>query len=148
MLFLDCIQKEAFRLIYTHFERVIQNESDVEARGGMLLGAAYAGLAIENSMLGCAHSCANPFTAKFDVVHGMSVGIMLPEVMKLNAEEVNAKNLYEDLELAEEPGGVIGYVERMIQRLGFHQELNKITASMDDIECMAEMAEKTVDGSI
>ena len=54
-------------------------------RGRMLLGAAFAGTAIENSMLGAAHSCANPLTARFDVVHGEAVGVMLPHVVRFNS---------------------------------------------------------------
>ena len=37
---------------------------DAEARGAMLLGAHFAGLAVEQSMLGAAHACANPLTAQ------------------------------------------------------------------------------------
>ena len=78
--------REAFQLLIPNFARVIENPNDTEARGAMLLGAAYSGIAIENSMLGAAHSCANPLTAQFDVVHGLAVGIMLPHVIRFNAE--------------------------------------------------------------
>ena len=40
-------------------------------RGHMQLGAALAGLAIENSMLGAAHAAANPLTARHNVITGM-----------------------------------------------------------------------------
>jgi alcohol dehydrogenase len=63
----------------------------------MLLGAAYAGLAIENSMLGAAHSLANPLTAHFDIVHGQAVGMMLPHVVRFNAEESEARRAYHEL---------------------------------------------------
>ena len=33
----------------------------------MLLGAHFAGMAIEQSMLGAAHACANPLTARYDL---------------------------------------------------------------------------------
>jgi alcohol dehydrogenase len=49
------------------------------------VGAAWAGLAIEHSMLGAAHACANPLTADHDVVHGQAVGLMLPHVVRFNA---------------------------------------------------------------
>ena len=39
----------------------------IGARGAMQLGAYWAGLAIENSMLGAAHACANPLTAQIGV---------------------------------------------------------------------------------
>jgi alcohol dehydrogenase len=48
-------------------------------------GAALAGLAIEHSMLGAAHACANPLTAAHGIVHGQAVGLMLPHVVRFNA---------------------------------------------------------------
>jgi alcohol dehydrogenase len=54
---------EAWRLLESNYERVIANPQDIDARGAMQLGAFWAGLAIENSMLGATHACANPLTA-------------------------------------------------------------------------------------
>ena len=86
--------REGFKLCHEGFERVLKNPKDLEARGMMLLGAAYAGTAIENSMLGAAHSCANPLTAKFDVVHGEAVGVMLPHVIRFYAEDPESAAIY------------------------------------------------------
>ena len=61
----------------------------------MQLGAAWAGIAIENSMLGAAHAAANPLTAHFDVVHGHAVGVMLPHVVRFNAQDNAARQEYE-----------------------------------------------------
>ena len=63
----------------------------------MLLGAALAGTAIEHSMLGAAHSAANPLTAHFDVIHGQAVGMMLPHVIRFNAVDEAAAAGYADL---------------------------------------------------
>jgi alcohol dehydrogenase len=60
------------------------------ARGNMLLGAHFAGAAIENSMLGATHSLANPLTANFNVTHGWAIGIMLPHVIRYNAFAVGS----------------------------------------------------------
>ena len=89
--------REAFRLCHGGFSRVLRNPSDLEARGMMLLGAAYAGTAIENSMLGAAHSCANPLTTKFHVVHGEAVGVMLPHVIRFNSGLGDIAQIYESL---------------------------------------------------
>ena len=89
--------REAFRLLLPNFVRVLDSPNDIEARGAMLLGATYAGLAIENSMLGAAHSCANPLTAQFKTVHGIAVGIMLPHVMQFNAALPEVQQTYFDL---------------------------------------------------
>ena len=76
---------EAFKRLIHALPQVLAHPQDVEARGQMLLGAAFAGLAIEGSMLGAVHSAANPLTAHFNVVHGAAVGIMLPHVVRFNA---------------------------------------------------------------
>ena len=74
----------AFALLDRGFGEVVRDPNSLEARARMQLGAAYAGTAIENSMLGAAHSAANPLTAHFDLVHGDAVGVMMPHVVRLN----------------------------------------------------------------
>jgi len=51
----------------------------------MLIGAHLAGAAIEQSMLGAAHACANPLTARFGMTHGLAVAVMLPHVVRHNS---------------------------------------------------------------
>ena len=58
--------------------------------GDLLLGAHLAGAAIEASMLGAAHACANPLTARYGVTHGVAVGLMLPAVVRCNAPVAGA----------------------------------------------------------
>ncbi|MEM6505546.1 MAG: iron-containing alcohol dehydrogenase [Planctomycetota bacterium] len=88
---------ESFALTIHGLPKVLDDPSDTKARGDMLLGAAYAGLAIENSMLGAAHSCANPLTAKFGTIHGQAVGLMLPHVIEFNCLLPEVHGYYEDL---------------------------------------------------
>ncbi len=85
---------QAFRMIESNLEKVLNNSNDREARGAMLLGAAYSGFAIENSMLGCAHSTANPLTARFGLTHGHAVGLMLPHAMRFNAKDPSTLSIY------------------------------------------------------
>lgn len=73
---------------------VIAGRATADDRGHMQLGAALAGLAIENSMLGAAHATANPLTARHGVVHGQAVATMLPHVLRLNAEVPEVAALY------------------------------------------------------
>ena len=89
--------REAFRLCAGALETVLRSPDDLEARGRMLLGAAMAGTAIENSMLGAAHSAANPLTAHFGIVHGAAVGLMIPQVIRFNAADPEVRGIYADL---------------------------------------------------
>lgn len=88
---------EALRLLTRGFARVLAAPEDLEARGAMLLGATWAGLAIEHSMLGAAHSLANPLTARCGVPHGLAVGLALPAVVRFNAEDPEARRRYAEL---------------------------------------------------
>jgi alcohol dehydrogenase len=82
--------REAWRLLAANVPRGFADPTDREARAAVQLGAAWAGLAIEHSMLGAAHACANPLTADHDVVHGQAVGLMLPHVVRFNATVCHA----------------------------------------------------------
>ena len=88
--------REAWRLLSANFERVLRDPGDLEARGAMLLGAHYAGIAIENSMLGATHACANPLTAHYGTTHGVAIAALLPHVVRWN--RVAAAELYRDLD--------------------------------------------------
>ncbi len=90
------LSREAWRRLTAAFEVVLRDQNDSDARADMLLGAHLAGAAIEWSMLGAAHACANPLTARCGVVHGVAVGVMLPHVVRFNA--VGDSNPYADLD--------------------------------------------------
>jgi alcohol dehydrogenase len=87
----------AFHLLNRGFEAVLREPGDLEARARMLLGAAFAGTAIENSMLGAAHSTANPLTAHYGTIHGVAVGLMLPHVVSRNRQNPEANAMYDRL---------------------------------------------------
>jgi alcohol dehydrogenase len=80
--------REAWRLLEANVETVLREPKNLGARGAMQMGAFLAGTAIENSMLGAAHSCANPLTAHYGLTHGLAVGLMLPHVVRFNAASV------------------------------------------------------------
>lgn len=85
----------AFRHLEPNFERVLRSPFDLDARSAMQVGAYFAGMAIENAMLGVCHSCANPLTAHYGITHGVAIGVMLPHVIRFNAPVVG--DLYGEL---------------------------------------------------
>jgi len=87
----DLFAREAFRLLHAHYERVLSEPGDLDARGAMLLGAHYAGIAIEASMLGATHACANPLSARYGTAHGVAIGLMLAHVVRWNARAVDGR---------------------------------------------------------
>ena len=91
----DLFARGAWRLLAGHYERVLQSPGDLAGRGAMLVGAHEAGIAIEQSMLGAAHACANPLTARYGTAHGIAVSVMLPHVVRWNSAHVGSR--YQDL---------------------------------------------------
>lgn len=96
---------EAFQLAERAFEAVLERPEDVDERAKMLHASALAGQAIEQSMLGAAHSMANPMTRRFDVAHGQAVGQALPAVVAYNSCDPATCSLYAELARA---AGVAG----------------------------------------
>jgi alcohol dehydrogenase len=119
--------RESFRLCLGGLERVLRDPRDLEARDMMQLGAAFAGTAIENSMLGAAHSAANPLTAHFGVVHGQAVGLMLPAVIAFNARDPLAHERYMELSAAAD----LGPIEEFIAELEVLLDVAKMREGLD-----------------
>src|ERR1051325_11102002 len=134
---------EAFKLLVPNFPRVVENAHDLEARGCMLLGAAFAGIAIENSMLGAAHSAANPLTAHYGIVHGQAVGMMLPHVVRFNGKDAAALQAYAQLASAPEIACVSEGVEQAVDAL-----VEEIEALLDTAEMPRALADCGVERGI
>jgi len=77
----ECFSREAWRLLSANFERVLKEPEDVNARGAMLVGAHFAGVAAENATLGAAHACAEPLTVHYRLAHGAALALVLPAVI-------------------------------------------------------------------
>jgi alcohol dehydrogenase class IV len=91
----DVFARDAWRWLDANFARVLEAPDDRIARGAMLWGAHEAGIAIEQSMLGATHACANPLTARYGTTHGIAIAVMLPHVVRWNAAHVGDR--YADL---------------------------------------------------
>lgn len=122
--------RQAWRLLGPNYERVNRQPQNLPARSAMLLGAHWAGAAIENSMLGATHSLANPLSAHFDTVHGVAIGVMLPHVIRFNAPVAGETyaDLAGDIDLCdradpEAPHHLAEFVQRLVTDAGLPQTL-------------------------
>jgi alcohol dehydrogenase len=153
------LSREAFRLCSRGLRRVFDNPNDIDARADVLLGAALAGMAIENSMLGAAHAAANPLTARYGVLHGHAVGLMLPAVIRFNAQDAGVAPLYHELAVQGglleagpmngTPAGekIAGFLHGYQRETGLPQSLDGLDFSDRDIEALAADAAKQWTGT-
>jgi alcohol dehydrogenase len=144
----ELFSREAWRLLEPNYERVLREPNDLEARGAMQLGAYYAGVAIENSMLGATHACANPLTARYGTAHGAAIAMLLPSVVRWN-ESVAADQYAMLLEWSSSAGKFPGLsaTEALAQRLeelaeagGLRQNLRTSGIKESDLNELADDA--------
>jgi alcohol dehydrogenase len=150
----DLFARDAWRLLSTNYERVLTAPDDVEARGAMLVGAHEAGVAIDQSMLGATHACANPLTARYGTIHGIAIGILLPHVVRWNGEHVGDR--YADLIEARSsadrtPQGAAARLSEKLTELrqagGLPPNLRAVGVLREDLPALAEDASKQWTGT-
>ncbi len=132
------MSREAWSRFNRAFERIMRDPGDDDARADMLLGAHLAGAAIEQSMLGAAHACSNPLTARFGITHGVAVGLMLPHVVRFNGSD--GSNPYVALGLSDE--ALAMRVEEFLTAAKLPHTLAEVGVSEGSLPGLADEAAK------
>jgi alcohol dehydrogenase class IV len=124
---------------------VLVAPSASEARGAMLLGAHYAGIAIEASMLGATHACANPLTARYGTPHGIAISLLLPHVVRWNASA--AREGYAEMAAiaglappAQAAGSLADRLEALAVSAGLPRRLRAVGVDENDLTALAKDA--------
>jgi alcohol dehydrogenase len=148
--------REAWRLLAGNLHRVLDTPEDMEARAAMQLGACFAGMAIETSMLGATHALANPLSANHAIVHGEAIGIMLPHVIRFNGQI--CADLYNDLARIGVTGDIppdadaavrhlAEFVAASVEKAGLATRLSHCGVPQDHLPTLAEQAAKQWTGT-
>lgn len=82
----DGLARQALSLLSRHLIRACEDGGDLAARQAMLLGAMLAGQAFANAPVAAVHALAYPIGGIFHVPHGLSNSLVLPHVLRFNAE--------------------------------------------------------------
>ena len=94
----DLFALEAIRRIARNLPLAISRPDDAEARGGMMLGSMYAGLAFSNAILGAVHAMAHSLGGLMDLPHGQCNAMLLDHVIDYNFDA--APERYADIAVA------------------------------------------------
>ncbi len=83
------IALEAGRLLNSYLRRAYHSGDDLEARSGMALASMFGGMVITFPWVGgpaiLGHCLAEAFGPKYNVPHGIAVGVSLPYILEFNA---------------------------------------------------------------
>ena len=90
--FTDSMALEAIKIIFEYLPRAYKDGAkDPVAREKMAHAATLAGMAFANAFLGICHSMGHKLGAFHHLPHGVTVSLVLNDVMRFNAEEVPYK---------------------------------------------------------
>ena len=167
--FTDGLAIEAIKTIFEYLPRAYENgANDPEAREKMANAATMAGMAFANAFLGICHSMGHKLGAYHHLPHGVTVGLVLDEVMRFNAEEVPTKmgtfpqyeyphalRRYAEIADSLNLGGntdqeklerLINKIDELKERVGFKKTIKDYGISEEDfLSTLDEMSEKAFD---
>lgn len=79
----DGIALAGVKLVAQHLRRAVDNGSDLEARGALMMAAMMGAIAFQKE-LGVTHSLAHPLSTVANLHHGLANAILLPYTMAFN----------------------------------------------------------------
>jgi alcohol dehydrogenase len=82
----DGIALQVMRMIAGHLPRAHADGQDLEARSAMLLAAHMAGIGMATTGLGLCHAIGHSLGGRFDIAHGVALTMLLPAVLRFNAQ--------------------------------------------------------------
>ena len=137
----DAIALDTIRRITTNIETAVTNGTDIHARTEMLMGALQGGMVLQKG-LGSAHAMATPL-GEFHIHHGTLIAVLLPHVLKFNDSFLGEKKaaLCQAIGISPEHS-LSAWLSGLVTRLGLPTSLNALSVPEDELEQIAEKAEK------
>jgi len=146
----DGLARQALSLLSRHLIRACENGQDLAARQAMLLGAMLAGQAFANAPVAAVHALAYPIGGIFHVPHGLSNSLVLPHVLRFNANV--CADLYAELATIVVPHAT-GSMEARAEALavamqqfatvaGLPRTLRQVGIAAGDLDLLADDAMK------
>lgn len=143
----SALAKTALELLGRNIKTVVEDGTNISARSDMLLGSLLAGQAFANSPVAAVHALAYPIGGLFHVPHGLSNALVLPHVMRVNANGCAkayaelAPLVFPDIDLKGDDQHAaemfIQALELLSAELGLETQLRQLGIVQQDLEKLA-----------
>lgn len=139
---------EGIRLIAANLERACDQPDDLEAREAMLLASHLGGLCLGPVNTAAVHALAYPLGGEFHVPHGVANSLLLPHVIRFNAETEPARyaaiaaalGVARGASDAEDATACVAEIERLSAACGIDRRLSDVGISSNALPGMAAAA--------
>jgi alcohol dehydrogenase class IV len=139
----DGIAAEGMKLIRRWLPRAVEEGSDIEARGHMLVAASMGATAFQKG-LGGMHALSHPIGALLGTHHGLTNAVLMPYLLAFNRSAIEERlaRLAGYVGLADASfEGFLAWIVELRRRLGIPHSLPELGVSETDVERIAVMAE-------
>jgi len=145
----DALGLHAIRLITKWLPLAVEDGTDLNARGQMLVAATLAGAAFSNAQVGLVHAIAHTVGARHGVHHGLANAVAMPYVMRFNNTDVAEEQAAIATALGLDTRGLtVGQaglaaadaVAALERELGLPGTLREAGVPEDDLEMCAQVA--------
>jgi aldehyde dehydrogenase (NAD+) len=139
---------QAIRMIAEYLPQCIERPQDLEARLHMQLASSMAGWAFSVAGVGLVHGMSHSLGARVGVPHGTANGILLPHVMRFNAQVAGPKlslvaralGITGDLDHPQLAAAATTAVSELLARTQHPTRLSEVGVKPTDIEACAALA--------
>lgn len=134
----DSIALEGIRLVGTWLEKAVADGRDLEARSHMLMASLMGAVAFQKG-LGACHSLAHPLSSEAGVHHGTANAILMPHVVRFNAEVVPERVAAIATALGKGPDAA-GAIDAMNRAMGLPTRLSEVGVTAEMIPALVAKA--------
>lgn len=147
----DMFALESIRLISQSITTAFHEGSDLAARGKMLLGSMYGGMALTSAGTAAVHALAYPLGGKYNIPHGVANSMLLPHVTEFNLDAIEERLIpvADAMGLKGTEAGSAKAAERVIlqliewtKELEIPQNLQNYGVTPDSVPALSESAMK------
>jgi alcohol dehydrogenase class IV len=137
----DLFAHKALGLIAGALETAVREPANRAARGDMLLGSAYAGIAIDNCSAGLAHNLSHALAALAPVRHGLATGLALEVVLGWQVETDQGRFAAAAVAcgLPRDGQALVSWYRELLDRCGVVRRLPAAFAAVSAARLAAEM---------
>jgi alcohol dehydrogenase class IV len=139
----DGIAAEGMKLIHEWLVRAVEDGTDIDARGHMLIAASMGATAFQKG-LGGMHALSHPIGALLGTHHGLTNAVLMPYMLAFNraAIEERLARLAGYIGLEDSSfEGFLAWIIELRQRLGIPHTLSELGVCEADVDRIAIMAE-------
>jgi alcohol dehydrogenase class IV len=132
----DLYALKAISLISENLERAVKDPNDIEARGALLLGSCYGGIAIDNCGTALAHNISHAMADLAPIPHGRATGLAMLATMKWVSH--GAPEAYARVAKAMAAADPIAAYDRLVRATGIKISLEGDGLDLGRPELLAE----------